>query len=67
VSKVETLPGATLPSVRLTDTRFRYTPASHTDIRKRFAPLFDEAERIEQERQRATLERENVTQMRRKP
>jgi hypothetical protein len=43
----------------------QYTPASHTDIRKRFAPLFDEAERIEQERKRATLERENVTQMRR--
>jgi hypothetical protein len=56
VSKVEMLPGATVPSLRLTDTRFKYTPASHTDISKRFAPLFDEAERLEQERQRASFE-----------
>jgi hypothetical protein len=35
-----------------------YTPASHSDIRATFL-------RLEQERQRATLERENVTQMRR--
>jgi hypothetical protein len=37
-----------------------YTPASHTDLKALFL-------RIEQDRIRATLERENVTQMRRKP
>jgi hypothetical protein len=33
-----------------------YTPASHTDLKALFL-------RLEQDRQRATLERENVTQM----
>jgi hypothetical protein len=36
-----------------------YVKADHSDIRATFL-------RLEQERQRATLERENVTQMRRK-
>jgi hypothetical protein len=57
MSKVEMLPGATVPSVRLTDKRFAYTPAHRTCIADRF-------KRIAQERERAAFE--NVTQMRRK-
>jgi hypothetical protein len=45
---VEMLTGATAPSLRVTDKRFTYVPASHTDIRQRFLA-------IEQERQRAAI------------